>query len=87
MTDFFYEYQSRIEVVVWCFHVNMLTNNRYLSILNDQEKFNIVFQDAISFNPKIQHYIDNELVFSTTANTIRNEYNFNLLKAWTILAL
>jgi len=85
MNNFFNIYKSKIETVVWCYHVNMLTNNRYVSLLNDKKLFKTNFPEASSSNPKIIHYIDERPAFTTTANEIRNEFNFNLLKAWTIV--
>ncbi len=80
------ELKDRVDTIFSVTCLAILTKERYIEILNNKDKFAIVFPGVEFENPKINFSIGgNEEIFSTTKNEIVNEHNHNLFKAWQIV--
>jgi len=79
------ELKDRIDTVYYVICLAFMTNERYVDILSDKNKFTTVFPEIEFSNPKIKLFIDkHEVIFTTTKKEITNENNRNLFKAWQI---
>lgn len=79
-----FELKQRIDTIYSVVNLAMISQQRYIKILNDKNIFSLVFPNVEFSNLKIHHIIDDEIVFSTTKNEIVSDHNYNLYKAWQI---
>lgn len=79
------ELKAQVDTIFSMICLAIMTKEKYMDILLNQEKFAAVFPGVEFENPKISFSIDgNGEIFKTTKNEIVIEHNHNLFKAWQI---